>query len=65
MQRFLICTLLVAETLLCSDCRAQQPRPPAAGTQLPSVAAFDENGQPFSTDQLRGNYTVLVFGCLT
>ena len=38
---------------------------PAVGTMVPEVSLFDENGQPFSTDQLRGKYTVLVFGCLT
>lgn len=35
------------------------------GSQLPVVSAFDENGKPFSTEQLHGSYSVLVFGCLT
>ncbi len=38
---------------------------PAAGTMLPNVDAFDEQGEKFSTASLRGSYTVLVFGCLT
>lgn len=38
---------------------------PSGGDLLPSVRVYDEAGQPFSTDQLRGQYTVLVFGCLT
>ncbi len=40
----------------------QVPKP---GTMLPTVTAFDEQGQEFSTSTLRGSYTVLVFGCLT
>ncbi len=35
------------------------------GTPLPDVSIFDETGQPFETSSLRGNYSVLVFGCLT
>ena len=38
---------------------------PAVGSILPTVSAFDEQGNAFSTSSLRGNYTVLVFGCLT
>lgn len=36
-----------------------------AGTELPIVKAFDEQGLEFSTESLKGSYTVLVFGCLT
>jgi hypothetical protein len=36
-----------------------------AGTMLPTISAFDEQGEKFSTSSLRGSYTVLVFGCLT
>jgi|TARA_B100000700_G_scaffold35885_1_gene34996 cytochrome oxidase Cu insertion factor (SCO1/SenC/PrrC family) len=52
----------------------QQGRQPSAqfpqvssllGSQLPEVSVFDEQGKPFSTRQLSGKYTVLVFGCLT
>jgi hypothetical protein len=38
---------------------------PEPGTMLPTVIAFDEQGETFSTASLRGSYTVLVFGCLT
>lgn len=38
---------------------------PAVGTMLPTVEAFDDQGQVVSTASLRGSYTVLVFGCLT
>ena len=38
---------------------------PAPGTMLPMVKAVDELGDEFSTASLRGNYSVLVFGCLT
>lgn len=35
------------------------------GDNFPSVDIFDESGQPYSTEQLKGYYTVLVNGCLT
>ena len=35
------------------------------GTMLPNTSAYDEQGEKFSTAELRGSYTVLVFGCLT
>ncbi len=38
---------------------------PKVGQALPEVTAFDEKGQPFRLGQLKGRYTVLVFGCLT
>jgi cytochrome oxidase Cu insertion factor (SCO1/SenC/PrrC family) len=38
---------------------------PQVGTTLPTITLYDENGQEFSTDSLRGHYTVIVFGCLT
>ena len=38
---------------------------PKAGTQLPRVQVYDDQGRPFSTDSLKENYSVLVFGCLT
>lgn len=40
-------------------------RLPAVGSSLPEVSVYDETGRPFSTKQLRGKDTVLVFGCLT
>ena len=38
---------------------------PKVGQVLPDIAGFDEKGQPFRLGQLKGRYTVLVFGCLT
>jgi len=35
------------------------------GDAFPSVAVFDEAGQPFNTRSLKGQYTVVVNGCLT
>ena len=36
-----------------------------AGDPFPSVAVFDESGKPFNTRSLKGQYTVVVNGCLT
>ena len=38
---------------------------PPVGSLLPDVTVYDEQGAEFSTRQLQGHYTVLVFGCLT
>lgn len=38
---------------------------PRVGSQLPDVRAFDDTGREFSLSELRGEYSVLVFGCLT
>ena len=38
---------------------------PRVGTLLPNVSAFDEEGKQFELSELRGEYSVLVFGCLT
>ncbi|MGB2861803.1 MAG: redoxin family protein [Sedimentisphaerales bacterium] len=35
------------------------------GKPFPSVKIVDADGKEFSTEQLKGNYTVLVAGCLT
>ena len=35
------------------------------GDQFPAVEIFDEDGNPFNTGNLKGQYTVLVNGCLT
>ena len=40
-------------------------RLPEAGSLLPEVVALDEDGNDFSLKELRGHYSVLVFGCLT
>lgn len=38
---------------------------PQVGQPLPDLEGFDEKGRPFRLGQLKGRYTVLVFGCLT
>lgn len=45
--------------------RVGGPNFPKVGAMLPEVSVFDEQGERFSTQQLRGEYAVLVFGCLT
>jgi len=42
-----------------------QFRLPQVGTRMPDVQIFDAEGEPFSTRDLKGDYSVLVFGCLT
>ena len=38
---------------------------PAIGDSLPEVQIYLADGTPFLTSQLKGSYSVLVFGCLT
>jgi peroxiredoxin len=38
---------------------------PAIGDPMPVVSVHDEGGQTFVTDRFKGQFTVLVFGCLT
>jgi hypothetical protein len=39
---------------------------PLQGKELPEVSGFDADGEPFAIrDKLKGQHTVLVFGCLT
>lgn len=40
-------------------------RAPRVGDTLPDVAGLDEEGREFRLSRLKGQYTVLVFGCLT
>ena len=35
------------------------------GAPLPDVEVFSDTGKTFNTSQLKGKYTVIVFGCLT
>jgi cytochrome oxidase Cu insertion factor (SCO1/SenC/PrrC family) len=70
-------TLVVVSGLAClmaGSAPGQQNRPgnrgpggelPAVGSMLPDVALYDEHGEEFSTTSLRGQHSVLVFGCLT
>ena len=38
---------------------------PKVGQLLPDVSAYDADGKPFKLSSLKGQYTVMVFGCLT
>ncbi|MBM78997.1 MAG: hypothetical protein CMJ78_00185 [Planctomycetaceae bacterium] len=38
---------------------------PAIGDALPDISGYDAKGKEFHLRSLKGNYTVLVFGCLT
>ncbi len=38
---------------------------PAVGEQLPDLKAYNAAGETIQLGELKGNYTVLVFGCLT
>ena len=40
-------------------------RAPLLNDHAPDVTAFDQHGTPFKLSSTRGQYTVLVFGCLT
>ncbi len=35
------------------------------GQPLPDITVYDAQGKEFSLSSLKGNYSVLVFGCLT
>jgi cytochrome oxidase Cu insertion factor (SCO1/SenC/PrrC family) len=38
---------------------------PAVGETIPDLTVYDPAGKEVKTSSLRGQYTVLVFGCLT
>lgn len=38
---------------------------PAVGEQLPDLNAYNAAGETIRLGELKGNYSVLVFGCLT
>ena len=40
-------------------------RSPQIGQPLPDVSAYDADGKQFKLSSLKGQYTVMVFGCLT
>ncbi|MCA9059339.1 MAG: hypothetical protein KDA85_12605 [Planctomycetaceae bacterium] len=64
--RFVTTAVLVTWSMLQTPAATAQQRPlPAPGSLIPDVSIFDEQGQSFSTSQLRGEYSVVVFGCLT
>lgn len=61
----LIATLVARANVMAQQSERQQFRLPKEGTIIPDVTVYDENGNTFSTRELRGQHTVLVFGCLT
>ncbi len=38
---------------------------PRLGERVPDLVVYDSQGQEVKVESLRGQYTVLVFGCLT
>ena len=38
---------------------------PAIGAELPDASGFTADGEPINLRELKGEYSVLVFGCLT
>lgn len=38
---------------------------PSVGTPLPDLTVYDASGKKFNLTELKGSYSVLVFGCLT
>lgn len=38
---------------------------PSVGEQLPNLKAYNAAGETIQLSELKGDYTVLVFGCLT
>ncbi|MEO2015771.1 MAG: hypothetical protein ABGZ53_15525 [Fuerstiella sp.] len=59
--------ILFAITVLCGRVASAQPGGglPQLGSELPDVVVYSEDGREFSLSELRGEYAVLVFGCLT
>jgi cytochrome oxidase Cu insertion factor (SCO1/SenC/PrrC family) len=45
--------------------RFESQKPLVGDAVLDGLQAFDEHGQPFMFDQLKGKHSVIVFGCLT
>ncbi len=38
---------------------------PEVGSAIPDIKLYSDSGEVFSTTSLRGQYSVVVFGCLT
>jgi cytochrome oxidase Cu insertion factor (SCO1/SenC/PrrC family) len=66
--------LLIAFLALPADVQAQRMQEreedflrskPLIGDKLPTVTVYSPDGTLFKTDDLRGHYAVLTFGCLT
>ncbi len=74
-MRFISMCCVAAVISLCTvDAEAQRMQQkekqflkesPLIGEPLPDVTVYSLDGEPFTTANLRGHYTVLTFGCLT
>jgi hypothetical protein len=42
-----------------------ESKSPSVGEQLPNLEAYNAAGETIRLGELKGDYTVLVFGCLT
>ena len=72
---FVAVTLLSANVALAQPKQAQSAREeviqnfdrksPAVGDQLPDLKAYNAAGETIQLGDLKGDYTVLVLGCLT
>ena len=74
MLRHFLAALSLVAILLPDEAPAQRSKKkdqdfiktrPVVGDSLPVLEVHTPDGKPFSTSELRGSYTVLVFGCLT
>jgi cytochrome oxidase Cu insertion factor (SCO1/SenC/PrrC family) len=70
MHKAILVGCSIAVITVSSAAFAQQPnrnqfKLPGPGTPVPDVSVYDASGEEFSMRELRGQYTVLVFGCLT
>lgn len=74
MIRFGLTSILAAGLSLILTTEAFSQRPggggigrnmPKVGERLPDVSGYDVDGRPVSLRDLKGDYKVLVFGCLT
>jgi len=53
-------------TVAAASATAQMPSGlPGPGEPLPDVTIYDDQGEEFQLRRLKGEHTVLVFGCLT
>jgi cytochrome oxidase Cu insertion factor (SCO1/SenC/PrrC family) len=74
-MKYLVSILLGTSLLTTSVALGQSPREavmqgfdrkaPAVGDELPDLKAYNPAGESIQLSELTGNYTVLVFGCLT
>lgn len=69
-RKLSVCLMLLGLPVLTAQAQQRGPSDrvgsaPANGEALPDVAVSLSDGTPLSTSQMKGSYTVLVFGCLT